>query len=331
MLFLRKKQEHQVMIKRQIPAALEKYHIQEAERFYYADDSSEVFSQYIIVPKFTIWFHVLTVKQTVAISPTPPKPGLKLNFMLGDINADAALTSGDQVKLRAGEANMFYVSKDLHDAVLPPGKHIFFHLDLEPHVIQYLVKPALSADLLKSIKKARQAGSGVINRKPVPNNIYFNMLIQEILQHDYKGTVARIYLRKKAELLLLYFIRCTRKPRNITQLSLTPFDIDLVDKAKMYVKQQLEKQLSTNDLSESLGINNPVLLLRHFHQLHDLSLHAFDKIYRMEEAFRRVVKSQYPLHFIARRLGYKNTATFSRSFRSYFGCNPALLRNKTPK
>jgi len=298
-----------------------------AQRFYYEGEHHITFSQYIECAGCRIWLHVIKVTEKTRICATTEQSGLRLNFTLGRLNAGAELNRREAVKLRAGKIDMFYVPEGTHDAELSEGTYIFFHLDIAAPLFLLLQTSREFKSLTKAIERTLKAGNGHINSRSVPINLYCATLIEDIRQHSYEGFAANVYLGKKVWELLRYFARhFAHTPAPPEQDRLTTQDVLDTDMLKAHLKQHMHEPFSLEKLCATLQLRHPRLQVRHFKRMYDISLYAFYSRFRMEEAFNRVTKTGFTISFIAKELGYKSAAAFSRAFRLYFGHSPAALR-----
>ncbi|KAA2243711.1 helix-turn-helix transcriptional regulator [Chitinophaga agrisoli] len=312
-----------------IPVAFKPYFIRGAQRLYYCDDRRTVFSQYIMLKDVTLWYHVITVTELVEVSPLSLEPGLKLNFMLSEIKAEAALNAAEKVMLVPGQANLFLVGDGLNYAQLPPGRHIFFHIDLKESTVMKLSGNPAAASMLQAIKDAGARGGGHINMdRPITTNARCSSLIKDIRQHKYTGKAAGVYLLKKAKQLLESFMKDFSGLYPIPDVPLTPEAICKVDEITDYLKKYLSKPLSIPHLCKMLQVKDPELLLNQFTRLNGIPLAEFDHHSRMEMSFEDVVETFTTLPTIARNLGYNNRREFRRAFKSYFDCHPESLRKR---
>jgi len=309
-----------------VPVEFEKYKIKGSTSLYYGTRHHyRVFTQYIELEEFTIWLQVLDVKETVIVVPTALSPGLQANITLGNKDAHAMLNETELVDLESGKMDLFYIIKQTHDAVLPPGTHIFLHLDISDKQLELLEQYPKFSLLLNAIQHAKKKNFGRINSQPVSLSVHCGYIIEDIRQHNYNGVAANIYLRKKGLQLLEYFAEHFTKPpcrfpsiNNIE--AITILDI------RKYISTNLKKTFSPDLISKEFGINDTRVLKRQFMQMTHMSIFDYRHYWLMERIFEAVINTDIPILFIAREYGYKNTATLAKAFRKYFDCSPAALR-----
>lgn len=325
MLFPKKKENGDITPIKGIPAGFEHYDIKGAEKFHYQEENHITCSQYMKVQGFVIWQHIVDVAQEEEISPTALHSGLRLNFTLGDIDAQAVLNVHERIGLKAGRADLFYVTKGKHDATLPAGKHIFFHLDISGSLLRSLKNDAQFTPLLMILEAALQRDKGHINPISIPVDLYTATLILDIRQHRYEGWVSKVYVRNKALALFKHFAAHFTNLNEIKHTELTTTDVNQADAIKAYLKLHLKAPFSLKALATALDIRDIHLAAQQFKQLHDISIQAFLHYYRMEKAFERLARSGFDLTFIASEYGFKNVAAFSRAFEKYFVCSPLAI------
>ncbi len=307
--------------------------MRDALKFFYENESRKVFSQMIALRRFKIWDHHITVLNNNPIYPTTNEAGYKLHFMLSDISVKAAVENnhpaitGDKtnVELESGQITIVHVPKGKHLAPIPLGTHNFFHIDLAPSIWPLLKKNKQAAALLTAIKKAKTHGQAQINTAPVAINVYCMGLIEQIRQHAYSGQIADIYLQKKCWQLLSYFATSFAQQGKKARRPLTPKDVNTLDNVKAMMKLQLHEHFNADILGRNFNIA-PGILSRNFQQLFHSSIYDFSRNYKMEQAFKQLVKRTLSPGKLAQLLGFKNTATFTRAFHAYWGYKPAYIR-----
>ena len=325
MLFPQKRTDSHLTLIKGVPAGYEAHTIQGTKRFYYIEENHITYSQYMKVQGFAVWQHIVDVAQQEEISPTALHPGLRLNFTLGDIDAQAALNVHERVGLKAGRADLFYVTKGKHDATLPAGKHIFFHLDISGSLLTSLKNDAQFRPLLMILNAALQRDKGHINPISIPVDLYAATLILDIRQHRYEGWVSKVYVRNKAFTLFKHFAAHCTNLNEIKHMELTAADVNQADVIKAYLKLHLKARFSLKALATALDIRDIHLAKQQFKQLHDISIQTFLHYYRMEKAFERLAGSGFDLAFIAGEYGFKNVTAFSLAFEKYFACSPLAI------
>lgn len=325
MLFPKKREDGNITLIKGIPAGFENYDVKGAEKFHYLEENHITCSQYIKVRHFVVWQHIVDVAREEEISPTALHSGLRLNYTLGEIDAQAALNVHERVGLKSGRADLFYVTKGAHDATLPAGKHIFFHLDIADSLLTSLKNDARFKPLMMIFDAALQREKGHINPVSIPVDLYAHTLILDIRLHNYEGWVAKIYVRNKAWTLLQHFAAHLANLNETGQPELTPANVNQADAIKAYLKQHLKAPFSLKALATALDIRDIKLAAQQFEQLHDISIQAFLHYYRMEKSFERLARSGFDIAFIASEYGFKNVAAFSKAFEKYFACTPAAI------
>ena len=102
---------------------------------------------------------------------------------------------------------------------------------------------------------------------------------------------------------------------------------------KVYVAHALDyihhnySRLSINDLAREIGINRSYLTSI-FKKSVGISPQEYLVKYRLDEGARRLAESSSPIKDIAQEIGYDNPLTFSKIFKSRFGCSPQSYRRQ---
>lgn len=122
--------------------------------------------------------------------------------------------------------------------------------------------------------------------------------------------------------------------RNATRKSMTPTflrkrDWEVVNKARAIILEDLKKHYTIRELARRLYVNE-FKLKTSFRQAFGIGIFQYLLHARMEMAKDLLLEGDLPMKRIAADVGYKNTGSFIKSFRKYFGCTPALMRRSCP-
>ncbi|ACU59810.1 helix-turn-helix domain-containing protein [Chitinophaga pinensis] len=297
----------------------------------HGDQQKTIFLQRIIAGFFEIFeHHVVCNAQETEILPTPLTPSLHLHVSMDDNEVDAYVNGQQSVDLKPREVNLFYL-EEINIAVLPPGKHCFFHIAFKNDTLFRLLKKKPFAGLYnkyqKKVKQVEEEMGGMINEPgQVSMDAYFMMLIHEIRQCNFNEAASRYYREKKCQLMLEHFIRqilYIREPK----IELTDQKILTLDYVKEYVKLNINKPVNLKQLAGQFNISTN-LLEKGFRQLNGISLRSFIHMYRMEFITKLLAIKGMPHDSIARLTGFRNYAALNAAFYKYFGCNAEVFHEQ---
>jgi AraC-like DNA-binding protein len=303
--------------------------MEHSSKVVHGDGQKTIFLQRLAAGVFEVFEHQVICEATEQeILPTPLTPSLHLHISLDDNDVDAYVNGKDSVELNKDEVNLFYL-EEINVAILPRGKHCFFHISFNNDTLFRLFKKPLFKDQLKQIKKsvrdAEKNMGGMINAPhQVTLDAYFMMLVQQI-RHCRFNKIASIYYReKKCMMMLEHFVR-QMLPRRENNIALTSEEVISLDHVKEYIKWNTHESLTVQKLSEQFSISSN-FLERGFRQLNRISVNQFIHHYRMEYASQLLANIVIPLNQISLLTGYADTESFAAAFKKYFKCDPELFR-----
>lgn len=303
--------------------------MEHSSKVIHGDSQKIIFLQRLAAGVFEVFEHQVICEATEQeILPTPLMPSLHLHISLDDNDVDAYVNGKDSVELNKDEVNLFYL-EEINVAILPRGKHCFFHISFNNDTLFRLFKKPSFKDQLKQIKKnvrnAEKNMGGMIN---VPHQVtldaYFMMLVQQI-RHCRFNKIASVYYReKKCMMMLEHFVR-QMLPRRENNIALTSQEVITLDQVKEYIKGHIHKSLTVKKLGQEFNISSN-FLERGFRQLNRISVNQFIHHYRMEYATQLLANMDMPLNNIPQLTGYPNFELFTTAFKKYFNCDPELFR-----
>lgn len=104
-------------------------------------------------------------------------------------------------------------------------------------------------------------------------------------------------------------------------------DNSIVFEVKKYIKQNLGKKITREELSVRVHLNESYLS-RLFHQKTGMSLSEYILKERMKKAGELISETDEPIYEIANKLCYDNFSYFSKMFRKVYDITPAEYRKK---
>lgn len=109
--------------------------------------------------------------------------------------------------------------------------------------------------------------------------------------------------------------------------SLLLHDIDRVNEIKNFIESNIGSELVISQLAKHFGLSTSTLK-RHFHFVHQTSIHRFIFISRMKKAMEMINARIYPISQISEMIGYKDRAGFTRAFTRHYGQPPKFYLPK---
>ncbi|MCF6402727.1 helix-turn-helix transcriptional regulator [Chitinophaga filiformis] len=288
-----------------------------------------VFQQKMEAGLFEVFEHQVICKaRELDVLPTPSKPSFHLHISLDKTNVDAFVNGTDNVELKKEELNLFYLEA-VNVAIIPKGKHCFFHISFNNDTLFYVLKQSrfrkLHADIRQKVEEAQKNKGGMINApRQVVLDAYFMMLIQDIRSCCFNELATIFYREKKSMLMLEHFMR-QLLPQKKNRIEVTADDVILLDSVKKYIKLYVDRPLTLQFLAQRFNISAD-LLAKSFLQLNGISVNHFIHLYRMESAAGFLAIQDIPLNDIPPLVGYKSFKSFAAAFTKYFNCSPFLFR-----
>jgi AraC-like DNA-binding protein len=104
-----------------------------------------------------------------------------------------------------------------------------------------------------------------------------------------------------------------------------PRTAEIALRARELLFRHFPHALSLSELAR-LCATNPTSLKRAFREVHGLTVGAYLRQLRLEEARRLLLEEEMEIGEVARRVGYRHGGHFARLFRQHFGVSPRELR-----
>lgn len=111
---------------------------------------------------------------------------------------------------------------------------------------------------------------------------------------------------------------CSRKPSEVVAWGVR------------YVANNFDKGITLDDFAGGLGLSK-FHFLRRFRDEAGITPGMFLQLYRIAEAMERLAYSDRAIREIAREVGYRNAAAFSRAFHKVAGTQPRRYRRTRQK
>ncbi|OXS52864.1 DNA-binding response regulator [Cohnella sp. CIP 111063] len=222
----------------------------------------------------------------------------------------------------------------LHD----PQASMTGHLPPDMSMWAVLLKEAKRAELSKAVEEylKSQAASGQLNSDTLNRFVQdFQQMVYYVLQ--VKGIQAhQLFGDERSTELIAASMRSANDSLNwlrhmIGRSMEVIADVDqsqsVVDKVKAYVRENLDKDISREDIAHSVYLN-PDYLTRIFKKETGLSISDYLLQQRLEIAAGLLINTEMSVASIAGKIGYANFSHFSRMFKKYMQLNPVEYRSK---
>lgn len=136
-------------------------------------------------------------------------------------------------------------------------------------------------------------------------------------------------LKLKILELLLFLTDIIDMPKSDTSDSL--LDKDSVELAKLIrdlIVSDIKKHYTIDELSDIFGIS-PTALKKKFAAVYGTSVYAYLKKYRLQEAQKELLRTDFSVTDTACGVGYESPAKFSAAFKSECGMTPTQFRKNS--
>lgn len=172
-------------------------------------------------------------------------------------------------------------------------------------------------------KLERLAGASVYC-KQTAGSPQIPLLVEQMKQCPYQGSLQRLYLEGKALELLALQLDGVDKEEAVQQVSskLTVADIQCLHKAKDILSHSWKQPPSLLGLARLAGLNDYKLKLG-FKELFGTTVFGYVRSMRMNEARRFLEQGEANVSQTASMVGYQNVSHFASLFRKTFGYNPS--------
>lgn len=114
---------------------------------------------------------------------------------------------------------------------------------------------------------------------------------------------------------------------NIKQQQDNSTNIDIIDKCKKYISENLKDPITLSDVADYVHLN-PVYLSSYFKNKTGINFSAYLKNTRMERAKQLLAHTQNPIFQICEMTGFKSESHFYKSFKDTFDVTPQQYRER---
>lgn len=101
---------------------------------------------------------------------------------------------------------------------------------------------------------------------------------------------------------------------------------DIILKAVEYIEENLEQDLTLDDISKKIGYSK-FYLSRIFSETVGCTIYKYIQLRRITESARKLVESNKPIIEIALEANYQSQQAFTNAFSQMYYCSPQSYRN----
>lgn len=154
------------------------------------------------------------------------------------------------------------------------------------------------------------------------------LMVFSNLELEYTKEISSKILLEAKVLEILAIQINNYKNINLNQLKIkSDKSLKVLYKVRQFLKNNLDKNYSINQLSREFGLNENLLKTK-FKKLFDSTIHQFYLEAKMKKAKELLKITQLPIYEIAEEVGYKNATHFSAAFKRSYKESPKDFRNK---
>lgn len=152
-------------------------------------------------------------------------------------------------------------------------------------------------------------------------------VMMDILQgHRFNGAAGLYYEAKALELLTVTIDRVSVNENADSTLKLTPYDIEMLEKAREILISDFENIPTIKQLARKVGTND-FKLKKGFRQHFGNSIFAYVQDVRLQNARKLLMETDHTITDIAYMTGYDYCNNFSVAFKRKFGVGAKEMRS----
>lgn len=108
---------------------------------------------------------------------------------------------------------------------------------------------------------------------------------------------------------------------------LRPKDTESLERATAYIRENLHKPLSVQNISRGAGVSKSVLY-KAFHQRYNCTVSDYIKTKRVECSLSLLTETQLSMEEISQRIGFSSASYYSKVFKAQKGISPLKYRKE---
>ena len=151
----------------------------------------------------------------------------------------------------------------------------------------------------------------------------------ELINCNLTGIARNLYI----ESLIVYLLYQIQKNNLIFQINCNtcsflnkPIELDKIQKAKEYILNNLDQNLTIPIIAKFVGTNQ-CYLKKGFKEVYAQTIFDFIQNNRMEKAKHLLLYTNKTILEISDIVGYSSLSSFSQTYKNYFGISPSIEQN----
>jgi AraC-like DNA-binding protein len=153
------------------------------------------------------------------------------------------------------------------------------------------------------------------------------MALEGLLNHNYSGSLANIFLNAQTQMLLLYSLDCLEEKEIDTasnKFLANEADREKISKAREILLQHIGEPITIKALSRKVAMNE-CYLKKGFKEMFGTTIFDFYQNQRMEHAKYLLYEKGLNVTEVSALLGYSSISHFSTAFKKHTGLKPCEL------
>ena len=153
------------------------------------------------------------------------------------------------------------------------------------------------------------------------------MVLESLLNHNYSGNLANIFINAQTQMLLLYSLDSLQEKENDTSANkflASEADREKILKAREVLLQHIGEPITIKTLSRKVAMNE-CYLKKGFKALVGKGIHEYQQELRISKAKDLLAKEGLSVSDVANTLGYSSISHFSTAFKKATGLKPCEL------
>lgn len=307
----------QVIVQPEVDSALHVHRIHLATAQTIKGNFGHILTQYITFNDFTVWHHVLSIKNTVKVYTHAHEEGLPIIFAL---KGSVPPLINSEEKCHISEGQCLISSLDIAEGKsIVPGDYEFLYVDIKPALLASLT------DIFPLLEEGRHLVNNPRTEYRAVIPVKALLRIHSLLKNEAGETTGRLIMEATVKQIILYTVEELSKKR-INGVLLPLKEKQKLEAVRSFITNNLEGKLTIERLGKQFGIATTSLKVN-FRRLFHTTIHSYI-IDRKIEMAKLLLEEGETITEIAEKVGYPETTNFVRVFKNQTGFTPASYREK---
>jgi AraC family transcriptional regulator len=193
------------------------------------------------------------------------------------------------------------------------------------HLSQFIKTRRADSTLTDDILNFRYASSFT---KILPLCGKTRMVLEGLLNHNYKDSLENIYINAQTQMLLLYNLDCMVGEKELDVINCkflaNEADREKISKAREILIDNIGEPITIKELSRKVAMNE-CYLKKGFKEMFGTTIFDFYQSQRMEHARYLLYEKGLSVTEVSLMLGYSSISHFSTAFKKHTGLKPCEL------